>query len=91
MAAVSGAELIAAERARQITEEGYTAAHDADHEDRSLTCAAVWYAADTIGLELDCWPPRWRRKRSTIRRQLVKAGALIAAELDRLQALDGES
>lgn len=81
-----GAALIAAERRRQIAEEGYTAGHDAGHEDRALTRAAIWYAADTIGLDPGCWPPQWRCKRSTIRRQLVKAGALIAAEIDRMAA-----
>lgn len=40
----SGAELIAEERARQISVEGWTPEHDDSHDDFQLTSAAVCYA-----------------------------------------------
>jgi hypothetical protein len=107
---VSGVELIAAERRRQISVEGWTPEHDDEHEDSSLAMAAVCYAADrpifereewTGGVQFgDPWPwgPAWDKRprdrkgdlceaRTTKQRirNLVKAGALIAAEIDRLQ------
>ena len=38
---MDGAELIAAERQRQIAVEGFTAVHDDDHENSELLCAAM--------------------------------------------------
>lgn len=49
-------------------------------DDEVLWCDALWP-----------WGLRWDKKgRSTRIRDLVKAGALIAAEIDRLQRLEGE-
>jgi hypothetical protein len=92
----TGVELIAQERERQIEKEGWTAEHDADHTEGQLAKAAACYAFDAVALPtidakrfiFDNWP--WSRKwwkptpDDTIR-QLTKAGALIAAEIDRLQ------
>lgn len=87
----TGAELIAAERQRQIDEEGYTPAHDAEHVNGELLGAALAYATvvytgGEFGDEAarEVWPERWRFSPSDDPvRNLVKAGALIAAELDR--------
>lgn len=94
----TGAELIVAERVRQIQEEGWTPEHDDEHGEGQIAWAAVCYAAPeqvytvTLGADgnphyMDPWP--WNRewdKRGKVDRvrDLVKAGALIAAEIDRI-------
>lgn len=89
-------DLIAAERQRQIEEEQFTAAHDAQHNrDGDLAEAAACYALaayyrdmmnDTGSTEFWPWDSRWWKPSPNNRiRELVKAGALIAAEIDRLQ------
>lgn len=82
----SGVKLIAAERQRQLGEEGYTAEHDREHGDSELARAGAVYALDAVGYSADpgTWPWGWQLKRDTPLRMLVKAGALIAAEIDRL-------
>lgn len=91
----SGIEVIAAERARQIGDEGWDAAHDAYHVNGELVVAAVRYAVEhtrrpTIrSLLRRVWPWNarwWKPDTSDPVRNLAKAGALIAAEIDRLQA-----
>jgi hypothetical protein len=85
---MSGAELIANERQRQVDGEGWTPEHDDKHDRGELTKAAVAYALYRPGF----WP--WPNvpdmpvagDRDRVR-DLVKAGALIAAEIDRLQWL----
>lgn len=93
----SGVELIAAERLRQITAEGYDWAHDDEHDEGELALAAAAYAMTSIGEVEDrgngevWWP--WRSRHDAADgfkptygvRDLVRAGALIAAEIDRLQ------
>ena len=81
---MNGAALIAAERQRQINAEGYDPSHDDAHNDDSLAIAAVAYALSAP----DWWP--WGTesfKPGDRLRELAKAGALIAAEIDRLQRL----
>lgn len=87
----TGAELISAERQRQVTIEGWTIQHDVDHHnDGDLSLAAIAYAwpqAGQSGLAPGWWPFEthyWKPKDRL--RNLVRAGALIAAEIDRLQA-----
>lgn len=79
----TGATLIAMERDHQRA-NGRTAAHDDLHTDGSLVTAALVYADP--GTALVTWP--WDGLPRDIRRDrvtdLVKAGALIAAEIDRL-------
>ncbi|MFW5941910.1 MAG: hypothetical protein ACOC9X_04190 [bacterium] len=79
--------LIARERLRQIHEEGYSADHDDQHDGEELAEAAAFYAIpEQYGDLLVFWPfgddPVRRRKDRV--RQLAIAGALIAAEIDRL-------
>lgn len=86
-----GAVLIAAERLRQIDKEDFDSTHDDNHNNGELAAAAMSYIqhaslnhpVDWV-LEMS-WP--WHEddfKPSEPIRELVKAGALIAAEIDRL-------
>lgn len=85
---MTGAEMIAAERARQVAAEGYDASHDDAHECAELAQAAAAYAYphDPPTRRL-LWPfgdgfrEHGREERV---RELAKAGALCAAEIDRL-------
>ena len=90
---------VLAERQRQINAEGWTQGHDDRHAPGELAGAAACYAMqaalDSIGDrrlgdkvkaaigELWPWSAQWW-KPSTNRRDLVKAGALILAEIERL-------
>ncbi len=88
----TGVELIAAERERQITQEGWTPEHDDVHDGGEMAEAARCYIPTSFSGELsdsplDEWPwePEWWNPSDDPIRNLVKAGALIAAEIDRLQ------
>jgi len=80
-----GIDRIAAERQRQIDVEGYDAEHDRQHSADDLARAAATYAT---GLFATLWPwaPEWWNPSSDRIRNLEKAGALIAAAIDRIQA-----
>lgn len=93
----TGIELIAEERARQISQEGWTAEHDDKHTLGELSGAAACYAIAANELSSptpylnrpnpSLWPWHfdwWKPGKSAIR-CLVKVGALAAAEIDRLQ------
>jgi len=90
----SGIELITEERQRQIDVEGWTPEHDAEHSNNELSKAAIVYASDSQAREnsniidwLWPWERAWWKPTPDNRvKELVKAGALIAAEIDRLQA-----
>lgn len=90
-----GAGLIAIERQRQITEEGWTAEHDDRHTNESLTEASYCYAMRGDHPMYATRPPaswpwdrQWWKPKDHIR-NLVIAGALIAAEIDRLRRAAG--
>lgn len=91
-----GVALIAAERARQPAEEGYTAEHDRGHAGQ-LALAGMGYAAagaDDLGAlsfvsndpedpAMDWpWHPSYWKPTGDAVRDLTKAGALIAAAID---------
>lgn len=94
---LSGAERIAEERHRQVA-LGWSREHDSEEhgEDGSLVRAAIMYCAcampnQSIGLTDLYWPwpvnaDDYGMKADPIR-SLEKAGALIAAEIDRLSAV----
>lgn len=116
---LDGAALIASERLRHVSSEGWTVEHDDGHSCGELALAAVCYAAQASGTKVyiqtsyddgysfvDPWPwdedwdkrdardvcevdddglPTPEQLSSHNIRCLVKAGALIAAEIDRLQ------
>jgi hypothetical protein len=90
-----GVERIAAERRRQIEVERYSAEHDAYHgaEDENapgpLARAGAVYATPPeyrYEIKQALWPYSWPFKPTPNDRirELEKAGALIAAEIDRL-------
>jgi hypothetical protein len=94
-----GIELIAEERERQIAKEGWTAEHDDDHDNNELAAAACCYASAYYGQSGSPnghppngwpWAAKWWKPSRSYRRNLVKAGALIAAEIDRIQRLSDE-
>ena len=83
----TGIELIAQERARQIEKEGWSPEHDAQHKNGELAQAAACYALNKLPVpKLKFpWPEHWdKRKKHDRKKSLIIAGALIAAELDRL-------
>lgn len=83
---------IAYERQRQIDAEGWTPDHDDQHMDGSLAVAAACYAAPAVvgvGLTDLKWPfdEEWWKPKDK-RRNLVRAAALIVAEIERLDRAD---
>lgn len=85
-----GINLIEEERNRQIHVEGWTEEHYDKHVNNELALAAACYAVPDV-FSQGYWPPTWDLSwyKSTTRiRDLVKAGALIAAEIDRLQRIE---
>lgn len=79
----TGVELIAIERKRQIDEEHWSPEHDDDHDYNELARAAACYAIgndENWPWDEECWKPSPDNRI----RELEKAGALIAAEIDRL-------
>lgn len=83
---------VLAERRRQIESEGWTPGHDDNHESGDLAHAAACYAAGNQLLQWfsggTVWPFGWEFKPADPRRKLVKAGALILAEIERLDRID---
>lgn len=90
----SAVDMIAAERRRQVVAEGYDAEHDKRHDEGELAQAAVAYALPGNGpvVKVSMWPferGSFKETDGSVEeriRELVKAGALIAAEIDRLLA-----
>lgn len=87
---------VLAERQRQVEAEGWTAEHDDQHTGGELAQAAAAYAfyftdADNTQPAAEVlWPLSWASawwKPWDRRRNLVKAGALILAEIERLDRL----
>ncbi len=87
-----GVEAIAAERRRQIEVEGWTHEHDDLHADGQLAEAAACYITPRMSIInpgfLLRWPwnATWWKPKSR-REDFVRAGALIAAEIDRLDRI----
>lgn len=83
---------IAAERCRQMEVEGWTPHHDDAHTDGSMAQAAGCYAlvaggADVENVEARYWPASWAPgwfKPKGRRRDLIRAAALIVAEVERI-------
>lgn len=95
---MNGIELIAAERQRQIDVEKWTPEHDDLHKHGQMIGAAHAYvhiAEKQVEMKVrntnfpmpNAWPwdDEWWKPSPDPVRNLVKAGALIAAEIDRLQ------
>lgn len=85
---------IAAERRRQIGEEGWTPEHDDEHRTGEMAQAAACYAlraTPLLDLAHDAWPwsdAWWKPK--DLRHDLIRAAALIVAEIERLDRLPRE-
>ena len=93
----TGIERIVEERNRQLKKHGWSQEHDDEHTDDSLAMAACHYALPDkyVSVLIDLWPGSWNfdydKKGHTTRiRDLEKAGALIAAEIDRLIRLEAK-
>lgn len=88
----SGADLIAVERGHQVFVRGYSPEHDDQWTVSELVKAAVCYAWEAVAPRNNSleWPwgkSAWKPSTSPIR-NLVKAGAFIAAEIDRLKRME---
>lgn len=88
---LSGFELIAIERKRQVEELGYDYSNDELYSNNELAQAGIYYALRHDDREeLDAlmsgnWPwdqKYWKPTPKDRVRELVKAGALIAAQID---------
>lgn len=90
---IKAAADVLAERQRQIMQEGWEPSHDDEHGGGELALAAASYAhiasvpvesRNPAGIPpMWPWSPEWW-KPTTPRRDLVKAAALILAEIERL-------
>jgi hypothetical protein len=104
---MTGIQIIATERLRQIEEEKYDDTHDDQHNKNELADAAACYClAETIRknsnkrkmaiitnywpFDFKYWKPDKTGKIEGRIKELAKAGALIAAEIDRLLRLDNQ-
>ena len=104
---MKNADLIIAERKRQISAEGISSYEDDMYESGELIDAALSYlkaaALQARGEDQKCldtladagivpwpWENKWW-KPSDQKRNLVKTGALILAELDRLERLENDA
>lgn len=90
MELTKAAEDVMAERRRQVEAEGWIPAHDDQHNARELSAAAECYAG-AVSKHDACpaiwpWDEAWWKPQD-YRRNLVKAGALILAEIERLDRL----
>ena len=96
---------VLAERKRQVSVEGWTPSHDDAHRNNEMAFAAACYAfhaaaaswdLEDCGTEYDShpapknwpWEPEWWKPKSA-RADLVRAGALILAELERIDRAAG--
>ncbi|WP_110642516.1 hypothetical protein [Salinicola sp. CPA57] len=88
------------ERQRQVDAEGWTPEHDDTHTDGDLAAAASTYAwgacVQVTGHALPETPPAvwpfenaWWKPSTSPRRNLVKAAALLLAEIERLDRASG--
>lgn len=81
------ADDVIAERQRQIEKEGWSAEHDYEHFNGDLSRAAACYALHNSGSAppRDLWPwdMEWWKPKDR-RRNLVRAAALLLAEIERL-------
>jgi hypothetical protein len=90
---MSALEDIAAERNRQISFEGWSPEHDDTHDKGQLAYAGACYALTPLFARPVAWSDMFTRlwpwdqqwwKPTDRRRDLVKAGALIVAEIERI-------
>lgn len=95
----TGVDLIAEERKRQVEVEGWTPQHDDEHFNGEMALAASAYIQSSAyfrplhppaRIPPNTWPwdvMWWKPSENHPVKDLVRAGALIAAEIDRLQRI----
>jgi len=98
---------VLAERQRQVEKEGWTSEHDDGHVDGGMAVAAACYALDAaqqiteehhtwseryvaVAKELWPWDAEWWKPKDP-RRDLVRAAALIVAEIEKLDRASARS
>jgi len=81
-----GAARIGKERNRQITEEHWDSRHDSHHDHEQLIVLAAAYLLRDANLVPDGWGTWYKPSSKNRIRELEKAGALVAAEIDHLLA-----
>lgn len=89
----TGLELIADERAEQVKKHGYTPDHDRQHDGGQLLKAAMYAITSDKNFMQDGFE-RFESRVDEDRHEivnLVRAGALVVAEIDRLLALEKET
>lgn len=89
----TGLSLIITERVRQQQIEKFDKMHDEQHDQNELAIVAACYALpEHIRLDIqypETWDAKWWKPTPNDRiKELTKAGALIAAEIDRLLAIE---
>lgn len=96
---------VADERGRQVNEEGYQRSHDDAHKDGALALAAAAYIGHSIKDLGQYGPPDgqdddvavlismapWSIRAKAPRDSLVKAAALLVAEIERRDRLRGRA
>lgn len=99
----SGCILISNERNRQFGQEGWTTEHDDEHSAGQMADAARAYIVAALRAERGTpqshlpppppwpWDTQWWKPSDDPIRNLVKAGALIAAEIDRLHRANDDA
>lgn len=88
---MNGVHIIERERNRQLLDEGFNCVRDDKYINEELALATVSYAMPPRKRSFDWqfiywpWDEKWWKPTPKDRvRELAKAGALIAAEIDRL-------
>lgn len=98
----NGIKIISEERKRQVEKEGYTVEHDDQHTNNELAIAAGTYAINPLINEVmldeneipHLWPwsgGSWKPVPENRIKELAKAGALLAAEIDRLLRISSDT
>ena len=85
---------VLAERRRQIEREGWTPEHDDEHNAGEMARAAACYALFNTAPTPTMWPRQWDAswwKPKDDRSNLVRAAALLLAEIERLDRADTAS
>lgn len=88
---MTGIELIAKERQEQIEKHGYDEKHDFQNRNEELRNTAICLLAhDANKFPFHSWDIKYFVKlfKKDRKEKLIIAGALIAAEIDRLQNLE---
>lgn len=90
---MNGIEHIQQEREKQITKHGYTPEHDSEYKNKELMLGALSYLNTAIygpGPGSEDWPfsMEYFKPGTNVLETLSKAGAFIAAEIDRINYVE---